>query len=74
MKITQEYLEYIVCPKCDTKMKIDYGHKKVPSTDGIYSMFINSPEYFGPGKTRESFLRISICNNCKVILGVSPSI
>ena len=54
-------------------MKMDYTHKRQPYTDGIYNMYIKSPGYVGSGKTTGTYIGISICNNCKVILGVSPS-
>ena len=73
MKITVEYPEYIVCPKCETKMKMDYTHKRIPRTDGIYNIHIRSPGYVAAGKTAGTYIEVSKCNNCKVILGISSS-
>ena len=50
-------------------MKMDYTHKRQPETDGIYNMYLRSPGYVGAGKTAWTYIRVSICNNCKKILG-----
>lgn len=54
-------------------MKMDYTHKRQPSTDGIYNIYIKAPGYVGAGKTAGTFIGVSICNNCKTILGINPS-
>jgi len=54
-------------------MIMDYSHKRQPETDGIYNIYIRSPGYVGAGKTAGTFTCVSICNNCKTILGISNS-
>ena len=68
-----EHPEYIVCPICKAKMSMDYSHKRQPSTEGIYTMYIKNPGYVGAGKTANTFTSISVCVECKGILGVSSS-
>ena len=58
---------------CQTKMSMDYTHKRQPYTDGIYNMYIKCPGYVGAGKTAGTFIEVSICAHCKGILGVSSS-
>ncbi len=63
--------EYIVCPECESKMKIDYSSKQA-ETDGIFNIHLRAPaRFFSKGKTRHKYFWVSICNNCKKILGVS---
>ncbi len=76
MKITiepPEPPEYIVCPKCETKMYIDYTRKRDPRIDGIYNITVRSPGYVGAGKTAGTYVEVNICNNCKTILGIGSS-
>ena len=68
LKITIEPPEYIVCPKCEAKMYIDYSRKRDPSSDGIYKITIRIPGYWA-GKSSTRYVDVNICNNCKTILG-----
>lgn len=53
-------------------MQMDYSHRQ-PETDGIFHIYLRSPARIFSKGTTNKYLWVSICNNCKTILGVSQS-
>ena len=56
---------------CQNKIQIDYSKKVFPRTDDIISIGVRTPLYRGSKKPADLMFRISICNHCKGILGIS---
>jgi len=68
--ISQEPPPYLICPNCKEKIIMDYSKKSWPQTADIYSMRMKTPYYFGTKKPLYDSITLSICNHCKVILGI----
>ena len=61
----------MVCPKCETKIIIDYSQKRQATTDGIYLTDLRVPGFYvSANRIAKRYVSVSICTNCKVILGI----
>ncbi|MFX1321768.1 MAG: hypothetical protein ACFFAQ_08990, partial [Promethearchaeota archaeon] len=55
---------------CKTEIRIDRDGKGMLMTDEILTMRIRTPLYTVPGKITEVRLDISICSQCRTIVGL----
>jgi hypothetical protein len=72
--ITIEYPDYILCPKCEKKIILDFETRGFPKTDDLILLNINIRHLYKDRKEREKYhtelVTMAVCNNCKVIINI----
>ena len=74
LQITSEYPDYLLCPKCEKKIMLDYETKHFPKTDDVVLLNISIRHLYEPRKEREKehieLVTVVVCNHCKGIINI----
>lgn len=72
--ITSEYPDYLLCPKCEKKIMLDFETKMFPKTDDVVLLNITIRHLYKETKEREKehteLVTIAVCNHCKGIINI----
>ncbi|TFG00185.1 MAG: hypothetical protein EU541_03015 [Promethearchaeota archaeon] len=60
---------YIICPFCQSKIKISPDPRRRFETKDIVSMRLKVPIHVGAGTVKETSVEVTVCNHCRSILG-----
>jgi hypothetical protein len=66
----KQFPSSIICPSCKKEIRIERDEKGLLRTDELLTLRIRTPLYVLPGKKTEARLDISICSQCRTIVGL----
>ena len=70
----KQFPRSIICPSCKREIRIDRDENGMLKTDELLTMRIKTPLYVLPDKITEVRLDISICSQCRTIIGLGRKI
>ncbi|MFX1281748.1 MAG: hypothetical protein ACFFA3_20535 [Promethearchaeota archaeon] len=70
----KQFPRFIICPSCKKEIRIEMDEKGMLKTDDLLTMRIRTPLYVLPEKTTDVRLDISICSQCRTIIGLGRKI
>jgi hypothetical protein len=60
---------YLICPYCQSKLRVFVDSKRRFETKDIASMRIRAPIHVASGTVKETSVEVTVCNHCRSILG-----
>jgi hypothetical protein len=60
---------YLICPFCQSKLKVSVDGKRRFETNDIASMRIRVPIHVASGTVKETSVEVTVCNHCRSVLG-----
>jgi hypothetical protein len=66
----KQFPSSIICPSCNKEIRLESDREGLLRTDDLLTMRIRTPLYVNTRKITEARLDISICSQCRTIIGL----